>query len=175
MPSLSYRPSRTDLLDACRLNDLGVILGWRMLAIVGAYTLGVGALVYFFLRVFYSLLVAGLAAATTAFSISAVLLILRHMLLPLYIVRRQLREQRAYRGEWHLAWSEEGYAVRGETASSDMAWGHYVQWRENARVILLYQTWQAYQFVPKRVLPHGAEEFIRSQLRTAGVREAHLP
>ncbi len=172
MPSLSYQPTRQDLLDACRLNDLGVILGWRMLSIVSAYTFGVGMLVYFVLSLSYTSLVAGLFAGTFAIALSVLLLILRHILLPLYVVRRQIREQRAYRGEWRLAWSEQGYSVCGETASSNVAWEHYVRWRENTRVILLYQTWQAYQFVPKRVLPPEAADFIRTRLHATGVPKA---
>ena len=172
MPGLSYRPTRKDLLDACRLHDLGVVLGRRMLAIACAYTAGVGTLLYFGLSLFYSSVVACLAAATIAVSVSVLALILRHLILPPYLVRRLLSEKRALRGEWHLTWSQQGYAVHGETASSAMAWGHYVRWRENGRVILLYQSWQSYQFVPKRILPPGAEEFIRTQLRTAGVPEA---
>ena len=172
MHSLSYRPSHKDLLDACRLHDLGVVLGWRMLSIVCAYTVSVGALTYLVLSLFHRPLVAGLVACAVATSISVLILTLRHLLLPIYAVRRLLKEQRVYRGEWHLTWSEHGYAVRVETASSDTAWGHYIQWRENTRVILLYQSWQAYQFVPKRLLPSGAAEFIRDCLRAAGVPKA---
>ncbi len=172
MPSLSYRPSRRDLLEACRLHDLGIVLGWRMLSIVCAYTVSVGVLTYLALSLFHPLLVAGLVACAIAISISVLLLTLRHLLLPIYAVRRQLKEQRVYRGEWLLTWSEHGYSVRVETASSDMGWGHYIQWRENTRVILLYQSWQAYQFVPKRLLPSGAAEFIRDRLRAAGVPKA---
>lgn len=174
MPSLSYRPTHEDLLDACRLHDYGVVLGWRMLSVVSTYTVGVGALVTFVLSLSYGPLTAGLAGSGIALSLSAVLLALRHMLLPLYLVRRQLREQPAYQGEWELTWSERGYGVRADTVSSDVSWGHYVRWRENGRVILLYQTWQAYQFVPKRVLPPEGEQFIRTQLQVAGVPKAYL-
>lgn len=174
MPSLAYRPTRKDLLDACRLHDLGVVLGWRMLLLVGGYTVAVGGLAYLVSSLVYRPLAAGLIAGAVATLISVLLLALRGLLLPRYLVRRQLREQRAYRGEWHLTWSEQGYRVQGETASSEMAWGHYVRWRQNARVILLYQSWQSYQFVPKRVLPSGADDFIRTRLQAAGVPQARL-
>ena len=170
--SVAYRPTREDLLAACRLNDLGIILGWRLLTLVCIYTACVGAIGSVFLSMFYSPSIAGLAGSAAAVALSFALLVLRHALLPIHLVRRQLREQRAYGAEWTLTWSDQGFAVRGETASSDMAWGYYVRWRENARVILFYQTWQAYQFVPKRILPPGAAEIIRGHLRAAGVPEA---
>ncbi len=142
-----------------------------MLSIVGAYTIAVGALTFFGLSLVCPSVVAGLAAGAIAVAISAFALILRHLILPPYLVRRLLKEKRAVSGEWHLTWTEQGYAVRGETASSDTAWGHYVRWCQNERVILLYQSWLSYQFVPKRVLPAEAEAFIRTQLRSAGVPE----
>ena len=145
-----------------------------MLSVVCTYTIGVGTLAYFVLTLSYAPIVAGLGAGAIAVSLSATLLLLRHMLLPLYLVRRQLREQPAFRGEWQLTWSEQGYRVRARTGSSDVAWTHYVRWREDARIILLYQTWQAYQFVPKRVLPPEADRFILSRLQAEGVPQAHL-
>ncbi|TXM94916.1 YcxB family protein [Methylobacterium sp. WL119] len=62
--------------------------------------------------------------------------------------------------------------ARSETISSDLPWDHYVQWREDAHVILLYQSTGSYQFVPKHILSTDAQEFIRARLRAVGIRQA---
>ncbi len=119
-------------------------------------------------------LTVGLIAAASAAAVAVVLLTLRHVLQPRLAVRRRLKEERALQNGATLVWSDHGYAVRGETVSSDVPWNHFVRWRENSRVILLYHSHQVYQFVPKGVLPPGAGDFIRDRLQAAGVPRVGL-
>ena len=170
MPSLTYQPQRRDLLDAYRQHDLGVILSRRMLLLAVVYAVFVGGVAFAILSLSYGPLIAGLGGSAIGVSFTAFLLGLRHTWLPRFVVWRQLKERHWHR-EQHLTWSDQGYAVRVDTGASDVTWGHYVRWREDARTILLYFSSNSYQFVPKRFLPPGAADFIRAQLRTAGVPE----
>ena len=172
MSSLHYRPTRADLLDACRLHHLSAICGRRTVLAACTLSVGFGVLADVLGGASDARLIVGIIAAASMLAIAALALGLRHAVLPLLLVRRQLKEQHYLQNEWILSWSEHGYALRSETGSSELAWRHYVRWREDGRVILLYASWQSYQFVPKRILPPDAAHFIRSQLEKAGVRKA---
>ena len=168
MPSLSYKPERRDVVAASRLHHLATVAGWR----VAAALFGYGAFAFGVVRLEGGPTDVALLLATAAVAVILLALAVAQLVRPRLVGWRQFREQRILRDPHTLDWSEEGYAVRGPNVSSDLPWGHYLFWREDARVILLYQSRLLYQFVPKRVLPPGAAEFIRGRLRSAGVPRA---
>ena len=149
--SVVFRPTKADLLAASRLHHLSAICRWRVLALICGLCVAYGVFVDVVLRPTPDAALWGSIMALLAATI---------------------KEQHALHGDCTLTWSEQGYGVRIHTGSSEMSWTHYLQWREDGRVILLYSTSQAYQFVPKRVLPAGAEDFFRIRLRAAGVPHA---
>ena len=172
MTSLLYRPTRADMLDGSRLHHLGAICSRRSVTSVCAVAVAYGVVVYAVTRPAADALMLSLGFMTAVAAIALILLTLRQLVLPRLVVRRQFKEQRNLKGEYTVTWGERGFAVRGDTGMSDLAWEHYFRWRENARVILLYQSRHAYQAVPKRLLPSGAADFIRGRLQSAGVPKA---
>lgn len=165
MPSVRYQPAQEDFLAACRLNHLSRITGWAAAAFLVAYTVGVYALVRYSDGPADVALV--LAGATG--SIFVGILVIIHLVRPRHVARRQFWEQRNLRDPYTLEWDEQGYAIRGPTVTSAFPWDHYVYWREDRRVILLYQSGYHFQFVPKRLLSPSEVEFIRDRLRAAYV------
>lgn len=100
--------------------------------------------------------------------------LVRHAILPPFIVHRQFKDYRDT-GEAHrITWSEHGYSVRSATVQSNISWDHYWRWRENGRVLLLYVSSRQYQLVPKLRLPPGAVEEMRGYLGKAGVKRSAL-
>ncbi|TXN38460.1 YcxB family protein [Methylobacterium sp. WL30] len=168
MPSLTYHPLREDVLAGGRLHHLSLLTSQRTALVLIVYGVIVfGAFI----------LLDAPADVAFVFAIGAslfliVMLALRHLVVPWLIVRRQFQEQRSLHQPYTITWSERGYAARSETISSNLPWDHYVQWREDVRVILLYQSAGSYQFVPKHILSTDAQEFIRARLRAVGVRQA---
>jgi hypothetical protein len=175
VPTITYQPTREDLVDAARLHAMGYALGWRRLPLTLVFMLCVVVASDLLLTSSESDAVErGAIAIAAGVSTVVAVLALRSALLPRLVVRRMLRDRRRPLGEWNLLVSESGYKVWGDTASSDMSWVHFVSWREDARVILLYQNQTNYTFVPKRILAHGEAAFITGQLRAAGTPRARL-
>ena len=172
MNSVVYRPERADLLAASRLHHLAAITSRLVVVGTCVYALVFGALGFFVIRPLPAALFIGTIWAGMALGSIVIALALKHAIVPQYVVRRQLKEQRSMHEEYRLSWNEHGYVVRGPTASSNLPWSHYVRWRENAHVLLLYQSWQNYQFLPKRILSTEAADTIRGSLEAAGVAKA---
>ena len=168
MPSVSYQPTREDVLAALRLSHFANVTGRRAAAFLVAYTVGAFALVR------YSDGPWDVAAvfAGGAGLVVVVILGIAHLVRPRYVASRQFREQRNLHETYTLEWSDTGFAARGPTTASDMPWDHFTRWREDGRVILLYHSRYQFQFVPKRILPPGGWEAIQAHLRQAGVPRA---
>lgn len=174
MTDLEVRLSREDALSAARLHHLAYVCGRFCAAIIATLALVLAVFIY---------VVAGAngaalkAAAFVALAIPAVLyglLLVRHAILPVVLVRRQLRENKAVREVHLITWSERSYCVRSTKLQSNIPWDDYWRWRENRRVLLLYASSMQYQVVPKRLLPPGALEEIHAYLDKAGVERAPL-
>ncbi len=73
--------------------------------------------------------------------------------------------QRHLQEELTVTWDTQG--LRAATLNSDTRtpWPHYRRWREDARVVLLYQSDALFQFIPKRVL--GKDQVTDLQTRAA--------
>lgn len=80
--------------------------------------------------------------------------------------------QRAYRrnpsnhGRRSLVLDESGVSISGSTFSSQLKWEHFIRFVEDEKVILLYQSSQVVQIIPKQQL---CQEQI-SELREAFTR-----
>ena len=136
MPSVSYKPERRDVVAASRLHHLATVAGWRVVAALASY----GALAFGVVRLAGGAPDVALLLTTTGIAVLLVALAVAQLVRPRLVGWRQFREQRVLRDAHTLAWSVRGYAVRGPNVSSDLPWDHYLFWREDERVILLYQS-----------------------------------
>lgn len=72
-------------------------------------------------------------------------------LLPVY-TRRYHAQAAILREEFTVAWSEAGLDSRTRRTTNVMPWEDYIGRREDAHILLFYQTDAMFQFLPKRVL-----------------------
>lgn len=85
--------------------------------------------------------------------------------------RKAFREHKALAGEYILSWTSAALSVRAPMGSSDLPWGVFLCWLDGPETLLLYQSRNLFNAVPKRVLPAGACNEIKTYLVAAGVAE----
>lgn len=85
------------------------------------------------------------------------------------VARRIYAQQRGLHDEIHVAADAAGIAARSARMEGQTPWSHYLRWREDRRVILLYQSDALFQFVPKRALSEAQVATLRGFAAAAGV------
>jgi len=78
--------------------------------------------------------------------------------------RRLFRQQKALDQEFVVSWSPHGAKFISPKASSDLAWGDYLDWAENDGAFILTINDGLYHFVPKRVLDATQTADLRDAL-----------
>ena len=84
--------------------------------------------------------------------------------------RKLFRQQKALHAQASIGWSDEGFSYKSELTSSRHPWTHYRQWGENKDVLVMFLTDTQFNLVPKREIPDGALEELRSLLAKAGIQ-----
>lgn len=62
---------------------------------------------------------------------------------------RIYRQQRSLRAPFQFSWDESGISMRNELGEGRLAWGDFVKFEQNAKVILLYQSDVLFNVIPK--------------------------
>ncbi|WP_375462821.1 YcxB family protein [uncultured Methylobacterium sp.] len=86
------------------------------------------------------------------------------------VARRIYAQQRGLHDEIRVHADAFGIGVRSATVEGRTPWSHYLRWREDRRVILLYQSDALFQFIPKRVLSEAEIATLRGLAAAAGLR-----
>lgn len=82
-----------------------------------------------------------------------------------------LEQQKGLGGEITYDWDQDGLRVTGETGHSRLAWGDYVRWLEDDRVLVLFQSDNILNLMPKSRLTSKQAAEIRERL-TAEIGKA---
>lgn len=77
------------------------------------------------------------------------------------IARRIYAQQQDLRSEIGVSVDAEALRARIATGDTRTPWSHFIRWREDAHVVLLYRSDLLFQFVPKRVLSEAQIEAMR--------------
>jgi hypothetical protein len=85
--------------------------------------------------------------------------------------RRFVSQQKSIQGEISIGWDAEGVAFAAKDAQSRTAWDHYFKWLENDAALVLFQSENLLNVLPKRVLTDEQAAEIRDYL-TAAVGKA---
>jgi len=79
--------------------------------------------------------------------------------------RRMFRQQKSLHASYEVEWDDAGLTVRGEHLLSTTPWDAYIKRKENARVLMLYQSDLLFQMLPKRCFPpeewRSIDAFVR--------------
>lgn len=146
--SVGYVTTAEDTADAYRLHNLARFWSWQTAAALGL-TLMIGAIMFTALHAGWRWTAGGLvacAAGGIAFSRAMV-----QWYVPV-VARRVYHQQKHLQDELTVTWDMQGLRVVTPNSDSRTPWSHYLRWREDARVVLLYQSDALFQFIPKRVL-----------------------
>lgn len=81
--------------------------------------------------------------------------------------KRFVSQQKSIQGEISIGWDAEGVAFAAKDAQSRTAWGDYFKWLENDVVLVLFQSENLLNVLPKRVLTDEQVAEIRSRLIAA--------
>jgi hypothetical protein len=84
--------------------------------------------------------------------------------------RKLFRQQKSLHAEASIGWSDKGFSYKSELTSSLHPWTHYRQWGENKDVLVMFLTDTQFNLVPKRDIPDGALEELKSLLAKAGIQ-----
>ena len=97
------------------------------------------------------------------FGIYIVLVALNYVLMP-SASRRTMRRQPGLAQEWHVELSEHG--VRASTPLQDnrVAWGSYVAWHHDDRIVMIYHSDHLFQFIPARSVTPAMSELFQSKV-----------
>jgi len=110
--------------------------------------------------IFYALLAAALVAAGTG---------LNYVLVPRK-ARKLFRQQKSLHSEASIGWSGEGFSYKSPLTTTLHPWAHYRAWGENKDVLVMFLTDTQFNLVPKRHIPDGALEELRTLLDKAGIQ-----
>lgn len=85
--------------------------------------------------------------------------------------RKAYAAQKTLQHPMTVSWSAEGFRSIAQQGDWNIAWGDYLKWAENDKVILLYQGPRLFNMLPKRVLTTAQVDDIR-QIVGANVKRA---
>jgi hypothetical protein len=81
--------------------------------------------------------------------------------------KRFMAQQKSIQGEVSIGWSDEGVTFSAKTAHALTAWGDYFKWLENDTVLLIFQSENLLNVLPKRRLTDDQIAEIRRRLEAA--------
>jgi hypothetical protein len=87
------------------------------------------------------------------------------------LARRSYAGQKTLQHPMTVSWSTEGFRSIAQQGDWNIAWGDYLKWAENDKVILLYQGAHLFNMLPKRILTLAQVDDIR-QVVGANVKRA---
>jgi hypothetical protein len=77
---------------------------------------------------------------------------------------RFLAQQKSIQGDISIGWDDEGLAFIATAAQSRTAWGDYFKWLENDAVLVLFQSENMLNILPKRCLSEDQIVDVRERL-----------
>jgi hypothetical protein len=167
---IQFRVTARDLTAAYRVQALAQLWRWRSLIIAAG-----AALVL--------MLLAETATppppppVLVLIAVGAILgsLIVARLLVALVVpqrARRIYRQQRGLHGDVAASWDDTAFRVRVGESNSTTPWAHYIGWRENKAVLLLFHSDLLFQFIPKAALTPDQLEDLRACAASAEVKGA---
>jgi hypothetical protein len=81
--------------------------------------------------------------------------------------RRFVSQQKSIQGETSIGWDAEGVAFIAKAGQSRIAWDDYFKWLENESVLVLFQSENLLNVVPKRCLTTDQVAEVRLRLEAA--------
>ncbi|MDV3458889.1 YcxB family protein [Sphingomonas sp. HF-S4] len=85
-------------------------------------------------------------------------------------ITRVHAQHHALRDPMRIAWDDSQFTLEGESGSTRLAWGRFVQWAEARGMILLYQTDNLFNLIPEATLSAEQRGEIVAALEGAGVK-----
>lgn len=85
--------------------------------------------------------------------------------------RKAYAAQKTLQHPMTVSWSAEGFRSIAQQGDWNIAWGDYLKWAEDDKVILLYQGPRLFNMLPKRILTTAQVDDIR-QYVGANVKRA---
>lgn len=167
MPSLSYRFTVADLVDArtCAYESLPLVRAARAFPFVLiAFTLAVGG--WRVLQQGWS----GAGGLVGWLGLGLLLIAWMHLgnrwLLP-GSARKQIAASPDLQGDIAVSWTAKDIAFKTASGQSRRAWGEFVRWRETAHGLLLWRDRRAYNYLPKRAMTEDQAADVRARLEAA--------
>jgi hypothetical protein len=80
--------------------------------------------------------------------------------------KRFIEQQKSIQGEITIGWDVEGVAFSARTAQGHTAWNDYFKWLENDAVLVLFQSENLLNVLPKRCLSDDQIAEIRKRLES---------
>jgi hypothetical protein len=81
--------------------------------------------------------------------------------------RRFVSQQKSIQGEISIGWDAEGVAFIAKAGQSRIAWDDYFKWLENESVLVLFQSENLLNVLPKRCLTNDQVTEVRRRLEAA--------
>ena len=155
MPSATFTPTSADLVDANQLwftNNLKSSRQYLAYAFGGAFFAALAVWLAYPELVGALALTAAAAAGVVFWTILlAGILGLNYLLLPRK-AHRIFAQHKALHAVTHVRWNEEGIVFETEHGHSRHFWTDFVDMAENETLVLLFQSENLFNFVPKRAL-----------------------
>ena len=168
-PTIRFTPTLDDTLSVYRLNSKPSPLRYAVAAVL---IIGFCAVFVATNRLRPSEYAMFILAVLTMCALMAVLL--TKVLVP-YRARRIFRQQAGLHGPVELSWNDATLTYRTSRGDSAIPWADFRRRREDAKVILLYQSDALFNFIPRRVLSVSATQSLDEHLRKVPLKALRLP
>ncbi|WP_448662368.1 YcxB family protein [Sphingomonas sp. CJ20] len=169
MDAIEFTVGEADYLAAVRRNFADQLRGTRMVW-------GVAILSAVYVAIFLglplldgerftlvSVLVALAGSVATGAGVFVGIMLVARRLLPRR-ARRAYRQHRGLRDPIRAEWDDAGLRIAAATGESRLAWGDYVRWSADDRVLLLYQTDYLFNILPRAAMTEAQHASILAAL-----------
>jgi len=148
--SVSLTLTADDYVAANQLHFLNGLRSRNALAVLAM--MAVAYLVWTAIAYFDQWEALRVVALNVFFAVVVILTIANYFLLVPIATRRTYRNHKALHRPHTFSWSETGLTVTSSSGESQLAWGDYLKWAENAQVFILYQAPRLLNILPKQAL-----------------------
>ena len=97
-------------------------------------------------------------------------LLFRHVLLP-YQTRKIFAQQKDLQPPFEMEFTDDNLVLSYEFGNAIRPWKHFIKWKENEKLLLLYLSDMMFVMIPKRFLTDPQQlEMIKSYIVKNGIR-----